>query len=129
MLSRHTYGRLNLLIFGIMLSSLTINPTTGNCFEGIETDNLGVAIQGYDPVAYFTEGRPIKGSAEFSYIWNEAEWHFTSSKNRELFAGDPEKYAPNHSGFCAISMPVGRFAGVNPEKFKIVDGNLYLGWE
>jgi YHS domain-containing protein len=128
-MSHHTYGILSIVIFGIIFSFIVMNPYEGNTFEGIETDNLGIAIQGYDPVAYFTEGHPVKGTAEYSYIWNEAEWHFASPENRELFAGNPEKYSPNHSGFCAVSMPIGRFAGVNPEKFRIIDGNLYLGWE
>ena len=128
-MSRHTYGILSVVIFVIIFSFIVMNPYEGNSFEGIETDNLGIAIQGYDPVAYFTEGHPVKGTAEYSYIWNEAEWHFASPENRELFADNPEKYSPNHSGYCAVSMPIGRFAGVNPEKFKIIDGNLYLGWK
>ena len=60
---------------------------------------LGVAIKGYDAVAYFTEERAVKGSEEFVHFWNEAEWHFASAENRDLFAADPERYAPNHSGF------------------------------
>ena len=66
-----------------------------------ETDQKihGVAIKGYDPVAYFTEDRAIKGSTEYSYNWNEASWHFSTPENRDLFAANPEKYAPKHGGF------------------------------
>ena len=116
-------------IWMIIISSLVLGPTVAKGFDGIETDVLGVAIQGYDPVAYFTEGRPVMGNSNFSYIWNEAEWHFASAENRDLFAANPKKYAPNHSGFCAVSMPAGRFAGENPEQFKIVNEKLYLGWK
>lgn len=59
----------------------------------------GIAIDGYDPVAYFTEGRPVKGSSEYSYTWNEARWYFSKPEHRELFAANPEKYAPKKSGF------------------------------
>ncbi len=59
----------------------------------------GVAIQGYDPVAYFTENRAVKGSSAFSYNWNEARWQFLTAEHRDLFAANPRKYAPNHGGF------------------------------
>jgi YHS domain-containing protein len=119
---------LSLTFCGIIFSFLALGPAVVNGFDGIETDVLGVAIQGYDPVAYFTEGRPVMGNSDFSYIWNEAEWHFASAENRDLFASNPKKYSPNHSGFCAVSMPASKFAGENPEQFKIVNGKLYLGW-
>lgn len=89
----------------------------------------GVAIKGYDPVAYFTENHAVKGSSEFSYTWNEANWHFSNPENRALFAANPEKYAPKHGGFCAVSLIAGKVAIDNPEEWKIIDGNLYLGWE
>lgn len=120
---------LSLAFCGIIFSSLALGPAVVNGFDGIETDVLGVAVQGYDTVAYFTDGHPVKGNSNFSYIWNEAEWHFASAENRDLFAADPKKYAPNHGGFCAVSMPVGKFADENPKQFKIVNGKLYLGWK
>jgi YHS domain-containing protein len=120
---------LSLTFCGIIFSFLALSPAILSGFDGIETDVLGVAIQGYDPVAYFTEGRPVKGISDFSYIWNEAEWHFASAENRDLFASSPKKYSPNHGGFCAVSMPIGKFAGENPKQFKIVNGKLYLGWD
>ena len=60
----------------------------------------GVAIMGYDTVAYFTEGRAMKGSEEFSYEWLGTPWHFANAKHRELFIGDPTKYAPQYGGYC-----------------------------
>jgi hypothetical protein len=90
---------LSFTLCGIIFSSLVLGPAEVKGFDGIDTDVLGVAIQGYDTVAYFTEGRPVKGNSHFSYIWNEAEWHFVSAENRDLFASNPEKYSPNHGGF------------------------------
>jgi YHS domain-containing protein len=63
------------------------------------TKVYGVAIKGYDPVAYFTDGRAVKGKSEYSYNWNEARWYFSKPENRDLFAANPKKYAPNHEGF------------------------------
>ena len=63
------------------------------------TKIYGVAIKGYDPVAYFTEGRAIQGNSAYSYDWNEASWYFSTPEHRDLFAADPGKYAPKRGGF------------------------------
>ncbi len=63
------------------------------------TEVYGVAIKGYDPVAYFTENRAVKGNSEFAYNWNEASWYFSKAENRDLFAANPIKYKPHHGGF------------------------------
>ena len=63
------------------------------------TEVYGVAIKGYDPVAYFTENRAVKGKSEFAYNWNEASWYFSKAENRDLFAANPKKYKPHHGGF------------------------------
>ena len=96
----------------------------------INSDIFGVAIKGYDTVAYFTEGRAVKGQSEFSYSWNDAEWHFASAENRNLFEADPEQYAPKYGGYWAASLATtGKVVGVNPEAFKIIDGKLFLNWD
>lgn len=84
------------------------------------------AIKGYDTVAYFREGRALPGSASFSYVWHGMTWQFATRENRELFAGNPEKYAPQYDGYCAWAMAEARKAHVDPEVWKIVDGKLYL---
>jgi hypothetical protein len=87
----------------------------------------GVAIMGYDTVAYFTENRPVKGSEKFSYEWLGTPWHFASSKNREMFMNEPVKYAPQYGGYCAGEVVGGSTTvNVDPEAFKIIDGKLYL---
>ena len=62
-------------------------------------DEFGVAIKGYDTVAYHTEGRPVKGKSVFSFKWNDAVWHFASTENLALFAANPERYAPQYGGY------------------------------
>ncbi len=70
-----------------------------SAFDQVNKDFFGVAIKGYDPVAYFTEGEAVKGKSEFSHSWNEAKWYFSSETNRGLFASEPERYAPQYGGY------------------------------
>lgn len=86
----------------------------------------GVAIKGYDPVAYFLDGRPVKGNDEFTHEWKGALWKFSSAEHRDLFAGDPEKYAPRYGGYCAFAVSINRTADIDPDSWSIVDGKLYL---
>ena len=85
-----------------------------------------VAIMGYDPVAYFADGRPIKGAEEFSHEWLGATWHFASAEHRDLFAADPVKFAPQYGGYCSWGMTDGGIDSADPEAWRIVDGKLYL---
>ncbi len=87
-----------------------------------------VAIEGYDPVAYFTDGRPVKGSARFSHQWMDATWWFASAEHRDLFAKDPQKYAPRFGGYCAYGVSEGHTSKADPQAWKIVDGKLYLNY-
>ena len=89
----------------------------------------GVAIKGADPVAYFTDSAAVIGSAEFSHEWQGAEWHFASAENRDLFAENPEQYAPQYLGYCAWAVSQGYTAPIDPEAWKIVDGKLYLNYD
>ncbi|MEM6612582.1 MAG: YHS domain-containing (seleno)protein [Cyanobacteria bacterium P01_C01_bin.72] len=88
----------------------------------------GLAIRGADPVAYFTQGQPIKGKAEFEYEWNDAVWRFSSQENLDFFAANPEQYAPQYGGYCAKAVSEGNLASINPESWKIVDDKLYLNY-
>lgn len=89
-------------------------------------DAIRVAIKGYDTVAYFLENKPVQGSEEFSYEWEDAKWHFASADNRELFQANPARYAPQFGGYCALGIALGQYAVVDPEAWTIVDGKLYL---
>ncbi|PWJ16237.1 YHS domain-containing (seleno)protein [Jannaschia seohaensis] len=88
----------------------------------------GVAIDGTDPVAYFTEGRPVAGDAAITHDWNGATWRFSTEANRADFAADPEAYAPQYGGYCAWAVAEGYTASTVPEAWEIVDGKLYLNY-
>ncbi|MGH6660405.1 MAG: YHS domain-containing (seleno)protein [Rhodospirillales bacterium] len=88
----------------------------------------GVAIEGTDAVAYFTEGRPVKGTSEFAHRWKGAEWRFKTAANRDAFAAAPEKYAPRFGGYCAWAVSQGYTAGIDPEAWTIHAGGLYLNY-
>ena len=88
----------------------------------------GVAIRGTDPVAYFTEGKPVEGSAEFSFEYDGATWHFASAENRDAFAADPVAYAPQYGGYCAWAVSQGYTASISPNAWSIHEGKLYLNF-
>lgn len=94
--------------------------------EPVNVDAEGVAIKGYDPVAYHLEGRPVPGSKEFEYAWMGAKWRFSSAENRGLFESDPEKYAPRYGGYCAYAVSQGKTADIDPGAWSIIEGRLYL---
>jgi len=90
-------------------------------------DESGIAIQGYDPVAYFTSGKAVDGKKEFSLDYAGARYQFTSAADRDAFKANPGKYEPQYGGWCAYAMGAkGEKVVVDPETFKIVDGKLYL---
>ena len=90
----------------------------------------GVAIEGYDPVAYFTEGKAARGKPEFSSQHNGATWWFASAAHQELFQADPAKYAPAYGGWCAYGMAEGYAAETDPANgWSIHEGRLYLNWD
>lgn len=88
----------------------------------------GVAIDGTDAVAYFTEGRPVAGSPQFTVDWNGATWRFASAANRDAFSANPGRYAPQFGGYCAWAVSQGYTASTNPAAWDIVDGRLYLNY-
>ena len=88
-----------------------------------------VAIKGYDPVAYFTQGQAVEGSNAHKLRWQDAEWHFANAEHRQLFADNPEKYAPQYGGYCAYAIAAkDDLVRVDPRAWSIVDGKLYLNY-
>jgi YHS domain-containing protein len=85
-----------------------------------------LAIQGYDPVAYFTNEKPTKGSSDFTATYKNAIYHFSSEENRDLFRASPAKYAPQFGGFCAFGVTKGRKFDTDPTAWRVVDAKLYL---
>ena len=88
----------------------------------------GLAVAGYDPVAYFTENMPVMGKPSISLDYNGARWLFSSAANRDAFKANPAKYAPQYGGYCAYAVSQGYTAKGEPEVWKIVDGKLYLNF-
>ncbi len=88
----------------------------------------GIAVDGSDVVAYFTQSKPVPGSADFSYDWMGAKWLFSSAENRDMFAANPEAYAPQFGGYCAYAVSQGYTAPTVPEAWTVYDGKLYLNF-
>ncbi|MEM7587351.1 MAG: YHS domain-containing (seleno)protein [Acidobacteriota bacterium] len=87
-----------------------------------------VAIKGYDAVAYFENGEPTAGKKGITHEWQGATWRFASEQHRDLFAANPEKYAPQYGGYCAYAVSQGSTAGINPKAWDIHEGKLYLNY-
>ncbi len=86
------------------------------------------ALKGYDTVAYFTEGKPVKGDKRYATQWKGADWHFASQANLDRFVADPEAYAPQYGGYCAWAVSQGSTASADPTIWAIVDDKLYVNY-
>ena len=111
-----------------LITGLALFASLGFAEDPINQTLFGVAIKGYDPVAYFTASTPTKGNKKFTHKWQDAEWRFASAANRDAFAAVPEKYAPQYGGYCAWAVSQGGTAGIDPSAWKLVDGKLYLNY-
>ena len=89
-------------------------------------DDDRLALKGYDPVAYFTDKRPIVGDSQYQHEWDGAIYRFASAKHLELFKADPDRYLPQYHNWCAASVAKGEKVRPNPENWLVVDGRLYL---
>ena len=87
---------------------------------------LRVVLKGHDPVAYFTDGKPVMGNPKISYDWDDARYYFASAKSRATFAADPDRYVPQFGGYCTGSMSRGVRAEADPQAWVIVDARLYV---
>lgn len=86
----------------------------------------GVALNGNDPVSYFTNNNAVKGHAQFAYSWNNANWYFISDSARKLFKAEPEKYAPQFGGYCSLAVSKGFTAHGDANIFMVDDNKLYI---
>jgi hypothetical protein len=93
-----------------------------------KTTLTNLALKGYDPVAYFTEGRPVEGRKEFAHAYADANWRFASEAHRDLFKADPERYAPQYGGFCAWGISQEKFFDGDPQVWKVINGKLYVNY-
>ncbi len=88
----------------------------------------GVALKGYDPVAYFQQNAAVKGNPSISQSWSGVTWHFASEDNRAAFEAAPARYAPQYGGYCAYAAARGSLAPSDPEAFTVYNGKLYLNF-
>ncbi|CAM4142024.1 YHS domain-containing (seleno)protein [Vibrio agarivorans] len=114
-------------LFSVFALLMSVSKAA-SAFEPVYSDFFGKAIKGYDPVAYFTQGKPVKGDADFVYEWNDAKWYFASKQHLETFMSNPEKYAPQYGGYCAWAVSNGYTAKIDPNAWRIVDDKLYLNY-
>jgi YHS domain-containing protein len=115
----------------LFLAILMLSAVAG--FAGtkqlLNLDRSGVALQGYDPVAFFTDNRPVKGNSQFVSEYKGARYQFTSSDHKATFDKDPAKYEPQFGGFCAYGASRGKTAPVKIEAWQIVDGRLLMQYD
>ena len=107
----------------LLLVAMTAAAVAGDFYE-----KGGAAIRGYDPVAYFTDMKPVKGLPGHKAEFKGSTFHFASQANRDKFAADPAKYAPQYDGFCAFGVAGGYKAAIDPAAFTIVNDKLYLNY-
>jgi hypothetical protein len=94
----------------------------------INTSADGLALRGYDTVAYFTAESAVKGDPKYEFVWNSAKWIFSSQENMEKFMKNPEAYAPQFGGYCSYAVSHGYTADGDPEQWKVVDNKLYVNY-
>jgi hypothetical protein len=122
----HT-NQLTSLLFGTLLGIAAAGAGTAAEYN---TGYFGnVAIEGFDPVAYFTEGKAHRGKPNITTEWEGVTWQFASAENRDLFISDPTAYAPQFGGLCTEGVAYGEISvNLSPESFAIVEGKLYLNY-
>ena len=114
-------------IFGTTLFLLFLSIRGSVVWAGnYNTDSNGVAIKGYDSVAYFERGEAVRGKSDYRYEWSGVKWYFASSAAKDKFVAHPQKYAPQYGGYCAYAVSRGSKADSDPTVWTIVEGKLYL---
>jgi YHS domain-containing protein len=121
--------RLDRRALAALFIGLAVAPAAADAAEPEIHVTRGLALAGYDPVAYFTEGGAMRGDAQFDTSWRGARWHFASAANRDLFLATPERYAPQYGGHCAWAVAQGYVAPGDSQQWRIVDGRLFVNYD
>jgi hypothetical protein len=119
----HRYSRREVIRGSALLAISATVSVAPHPLPGQETP---LAIKGYDPVAYFTVGKPARGRPDIAYQWDELRYLFSSAEHRDLFKADPVRYAPQFANFCAMALTKGLLDEADPENWLISDGKLYI---
>jgi YHS domain-containing protein len=112
--------------FLLYLTGLIAFAVLAPAAEVVNIDKNGLALQGYDPVGYFTDGKPVKGSVEFTATYKGATYQFASVEHRDTFNKAPEKYAPQFGGFCGYAASINKLAPIEVEYFQVLNDRLIL---
>ena len=120
----------NLLFFGVFV---VLAVSVAACVKTatlatVNTDGDGVALKGFDAVAYFVVERAVEGDPKYEVAWNGAKWLFSNAENLQKFKQNPEAYAPQYGGYCSYAVSKGYTADGDPNAWKVVDGKLYLNY-
>jgi YHS domain-containing protein len=118
-------SRRHILILATYACSVSVSGSFAIAQQAKSASNR-IALDGYDPISYFDAGRPEKGSSEFSFAFDDAVYWFKSADHRTKFISDPERYAPQYGGYCAITMSGGEKGPADPEAWAISEGKLYV---
>ena len=113
------------LVVGTFATVKKVSPLSWGMWGDYNTAS-GLALKGYDPVAYLQDAEATPGNNEFTYTWGDANWQFTSAENMTLFEQDPEAYAPQFGGFCSFAASKGFTADISPDAWHVLDGKLYV---
>jgi hypothetical protein len=108
------------LLAAVAISSVAVS------MPSVASENMPLAINGYDPVAYFTTGKPARGQPEIEHEWDGHRYRFSRTEHRDLFKSDPVRYAPQFANFCAMALSKGMLVVANPEYWLISDDKLYV---
>lgn len=112
----------------VLAGFLALSPQVF-AIDAINTTFFGnLAIEGYDPVAYFTQSKAVKGNSKYEHNWMNATWRFSSQEHLELFQANPQQYAPQYGGYCAYAVSQNDTAGIDPNQFTIHNGKLFLNY-
>ena len=121
---------ITLVVFSFSFTALAAPPINTLEKKGLfGYSPNGIAIRGYDTVAYFTQSKAVEGSDNFSTQWSEATWKFSSQEHLDLFLADPEKYAPQYGGYCAYGVAQMNLVKIEPDQWTIIDDKLYLNYD
>lgn len=105
-------------------------PAINTLKPGLISDKpTGIAILGYDTVAYFTDHKPVVGKSAYTADYNGAKWQFASAEHLALFKASPEKYAPQYGGYCAYGVTRDYLVKIDPSQFTVLNGKLYLNYD
>ena len=122
----HRFDTAVSLLTLLLLLATPLHAGVPGSTSPINVDAQGLALRGYDPVAYFKDGTPTRGSENLSASYGGARYLFASESHRKLFLENPRKYIPQYGGFCAVGTSFGEKVDVDPQTGKIVHGKLYL---